>query len=138
MNVSCYLSFNGDCREAFAFYAKVFNAKIIAMIAHGETPAKDHMPPEAHASIIHARLDLGGGLLMGADTPPSMRGDSKMQGFSVNLGTATVAETDRVFAELSKGGKIIMPVAETFWSKRFGMCVDRFGTPWMVNCELPV
>jgi len=60
-----------------------------------------------------------------------------MKGFSVSLGIAEPAEADRVFHALAEGGTVTMPIGPTFWALRFGMLVDRFGTPWMINCEKP-
>ncbi len=134
MQLSTYLSFNGNCREAFEFYANVFDTPIGAMISHGDTPAKDHVPAEAHDSIIHAHIKIGKSLLMGADTPPNME-QSAQQGFSITVLVETVDEAKRLFGALSEDGKIIMPMEETFFSKQFGMCTDRFGTPWMINCD---
>jgi PhnB protein len=82
---------------------------------------------------MHATLEMKGQSLMGADSPPGQY--AKPQGFSVSLHTQDIAESERVFSALSEGGQVFMPLQETFWAKRFGVVVDRFGTPWMVNCE---
>jgi PhnB protein len=76
---------------------------------------------------------VGDKILMGSDAPPDRY--KPMQGFSVTLGIDEPAEADRVFHALSEGGSVTMPIQETFWARRFGMLVDRFGTPWMINCE---
>ena len=81
-------------------------------------------------------LQLGDKLLMGSDAPPGRQ--APRSGFMVNIGVDTPAEADRIFGALSDGGKINMPIQETFWAHRFGMLVDRYGTPWMVNCEKPM
>jgi PhnB protein len=83
--------------------------------------------------IIHIHMQIGNTVLLGSDAPPQHF--SKPQGFSVSVAVKTPAEADRVFAGLAEGGNIIMPIDKTFWSPRFGMCTDRFGIPWMVNCE---
>ena len=133
MRVNPYLTFDGDCEEAFKVYEKVLGGKIIAMMTHKDTPAEAHAPPEWRDKILHARLVFGDNLLMASDAPP--RRQEKMQGFSVSLVTKDPAEAKRIFNALTEGGTVTMPLAETFWAVKFGMFRDRFGTPWMVNCE---
>lgn len=134
MQLNSYLNFNGQCEAAFKFYAKCLNGKIEAMIPHEGTPAADHVPAEWRSKIMHARLAIGDQVLMGSDAPPSYF--QKPQGFSVNIQVKEPAEADRVFKALGENGKAtIMPIQQTFWAARFGMLVDQFGTPWMVNCE---
>ena len=93
------------------------------------------MPSEWRKKILHARLTVGDQALMGSDAPPERY--DKPQGFSVSLNVDKPAEAERIFRALSENGKVQMPLEQTFWAVRFGMCVDRFGTPWMVNCEQP-
>jgi PhnB protein len=133
MQMNPYLFFDGQCEAAFKFYEKALGGKIEAMMTHEGTPAAEHVPAEWRSKIIHARMTLGGQLLMASDAPPEQQ--QKPQGFSLNLGTNDPAEAERLFRVLSEGGKITMPIAETFWAHRFGMLVDRFGIAWMVNCE---
>ncbi len=133
MDLTTYLTFRGDCRAAFELYAEALGGTIEMMMTHGDSPVAAQVPKEWHASIMHARLRVGNGVLMGSDAPPEHQ--ETPQGFSVSLGVATPAEADRVFAKLSEGGTVRMPLQETFWAARFGMFVDRFGIPWMVNCE---
>jgi len=130
--ISPYLHFNGDCEAAFKFYEKCLGAKIEAMFPHEGTPAAEHVPPEWRRKIMHASLAVGGQFLMGSDAPPEHY--QKPQGFSVTLGIEDVAEAERVFHALEEKGTVQMPLQETFWALRFGMLVDRFGIPWMVNC----
>jgi PhnB protein len=136
MELNPYLSFDGHCEEAFKFYEKNLGGKIVAMMTYGETPMKDQMPAESHGRIVHARLTLGDRVLMGADAPPGRYEPAK--GMSVILGIDKPAEAERVFNALSENGAVQMPIEETFWALRFGMVVDRFGVPWMVNCEKPM
>ena len=89
-----------------------------------------------HGRIAHARLAVGDNVLMGSDGQPGR--PERMQGFSVTLNIAEPEEAERVFAALEAGGTVTMPIQETFWAPRFGMLIDRFGTPWMVNCEKPM
>jgi len=133
MQINPYLSFNGNCEEAFKFYEKTLGGKIEAMIPHEGTPAADFVPGDWRAKIMHARLVVDGEAIMGSDSPPQYQ--QKPAGFSVSLNLSDAAKGKGIFEALSEGGEIKMPFQETFWAKGFGMVVDRFGTPWMVNCE---
>lgn len=133
MQLNPYLAFKGNCEEAFKFYAEVLGAEILAMIKHRDTPMKDKAPPGMEEFVMHARLNLNGSLLMGGDAPDSWY--KKPEGFNVQVGADTPEEAERIFKALSEGGTVNMALSETFWAHRFGTCVDRFGTPWMVNCE---
>jgi PhnB protein len=135
MQVNAYLTFDGRCEEAFRFYAECLRGTITAMHRHAGSPAEGHVPAEWGEKIMHARLAAGDGVLMGSDAPPGHY--QAPQGFSVSLNVADPAEAERVFAALAAGGTVRMPIQPTFWALRFGMLVDRFGTPWMVNCEAP-
>jgi PhnB protein len=127
------LAFNGQCEAAFKFYEQTLGGKIEEMILYEGTPAAEHVPPEWRSKLIHARLTVGDNVLMGADAPPKRYEEPK--GFSVSLGTDGVAEAERIFYALAKDGKVRMPIKETSWAARFGMLVDQFGIPWMVNCD---
>ncbi|MGA7372091.1 MAG: VOC family protein [Methyloceanibacter sp.] len=128
-----YLHFNGQCEEAFNFYAKVLGGEIVAMMPHKDTPAEEHVPAEWRNKIIHARLMVGDKLLMASDAPPDRFDQPK--GFSVTVGVDTAAEAERIFNAFAEGGTVRMPMGETFFAERFGMVADRFGTPWMILCE---
>ncbi len=133
MQVNPYLYFDGNCEEAFKLYEKILGAKIEMMMNHEGTPAEQQAPPEWKTKILHARLSLGGQVIMASDAPPGRY--EKPEGFSINISVTDPAEADRLFNALLEGGTVCMPIAETFWAKRFGMLTDRFGIPWMVNCE---
>jgi len=134
MQMNPYLTFKGQCEAAFKFYEKVLGGKIVAMMPHEGTPAADHVPAEWRSKIMHARLMLADDkVLMGSDAPPGMH--EEMKGFSVTLGIDKPAEAERIFHALAEDGTVRMPIQETFWAARFGMLTDRFGTPWMINCE---
>ncbi len=135
MSLNPYLTFNGNCEAAFKFYERVLGGKIEAMMPHAGTPAEGHVPPEWNSKIMHARLNIDGDLLMGSDAPPQHQ--EPMKGFSVSLQVKEPKEAERVFKALAEGGTVKMPLEETFWAARFGMLVDKFGTPWMVNCDKP-
>jgi PhnB protein len=134
MQLNSYLMFAGQCKEAFEFYAKVLGGKIEAMIPHAGSPAEQHTPPEWRDKIMHARLSIGDSLLMASDAPPGNHEELK-KGFYVNIGLKDPKDGERVFNALSENGTVKMPFQQTFWAKGFGMLVDRFGTPWMINCE---
>ena len=130
--VNPYVLFDGNCREAFDFYAQCLGGEIEDMIPHRGTSAEEFVPPDWADKIMHANMKLNGGRLMGSDAPPGHF--QKPQGFSVQLSISTVDEAERIFADLARGGKVTMPIEKTFWASRFGMLVDRFGIPWMINC----
>jgi PhnB protein len=133
MQVNTYLIFNGQCEAAFKFYERCFGGKIEAMMTHAGSPAEAQAPPEWRDKIMHARLVVDGQVLMGSDAPPGHF--EKPQGFSVSLGMKDPAEAERIFKTLAENGKVQMPLQKTFWAQSFGMLVDQFGIPWMVNCE---
>ena len=136
MQTSPHLHFNGNCREAFDFYAQTFGGKIVFAMTYGEAPGAEKTSAESRNKIIHARIDFGGQFLLGADTPGERY--HTPQGFNVMAAVEQPAEAERIFSTLAQGGKVTMPVQETFWAHRFGMCTDRFGTPWMINCAKPL
>ena len=133
MQLNPYLTFNGQCEAAFKFYEKVLGGKIEAMMPHEGSPMAEHVPPEWRSKIMHARLSVGDKILMGSDAPPDRY--EQMKGFSVTLGIDDPHDAERVFHALSENGTVQMPIQKTFWAARFGMLVDQFGTPWMINCE---
>ncbi len=133
MQTNPYLYYSGNCEAAFKFYAEALGGKILAMITHAETPAAAQTAPEWQQKIIHARIAVGDTVLMGSDAPPGRQ--APMSGFSVTVNVAEPEEAERVFHALAEGGTVIMPIQETFWAKRFATLTDRFGTPWMINCE---
>ena len=133
--VACYLTFNGNCEEAFKVYEKVLGGKIAMKMTFGEAPGEGNTPPDWKDKIIHIRLMIGDHALMASDAPPGRF--NPIKGVFVNLGFKDPKEAERVYKALSKGGEISMPLQETFWSAKFAMFTDRFGTPWMINCEKP-
>jgi PhnB protein len=135
MQLNPYLTFNGECEAAFKFYERILGGKIGAMMRYGGSPMADKTPSDWHDKIMHARITVGDKVLMGSDAPPGHQ--EAMKGISVSLGIDEPAEADRIFNALAEGGKVGMPIQPTFWALRFGMLVDRFGTPWMINCEKP-
>lgn len=135
MRLVPYLNFNGKCKEAMDFYCKALDGKITAMFSYGESPMAKDMSADSHDQIMHSALESAGATLMGADGPP--RRGTGSNGVCINLMVDDPAEADRIFAALSDGAEINMPIEETFWAHRFGGLVDRYGMPWMVNCLKP-
>jgi PhnB protein len=135
MHINTYLAFNGNCEEAFKFYEKCLSGKIIGLMKYGESPMADQTAPDWKDKIMHARMEVGDQAIMGADAPPKMFNGN--HGFTVSITVADPAEAQRLWDGLAEGAKVHMPLAKTFWSPAFGMLVDRFGIPWMVNTENP-
>ncbi len=133
MKLNAYVMFSGQCAEAFDFYAKCLGGKIAMKLTYGETPASEQTAADWRGKIIHERLVVGDQVLMGSDAPADRF--EKPQGFSVSIGVDTPAEAERIYKGLSDGAEICMELQETFWAQRFAMLVDKFGTPWMINCE---
>ena len=133
MQLNPYVSFKGQCEAAFKFYEQCLGGKIMGMHTYGQTPMADQVPAAWRNKIIHASLMVGDKVLMGGDPPPEHY--EQPRGFSVSLSFDNPAEAERVFHAMSQNGTLRMPIQETFWASRFGMFVDQFGIPWMVNCE---
>lgn len=133
MHATPYLNFDGNCAEAFRFYERVLDGKILYLQTHGDSPMKDHVGPEWQDRVLHALLQAGDLRLMASDAPPSDY--EAPRGLYVSLHVDSPAAADRIYAELSANGSVKMPLQETFWAERFAMFTDRFGTPWMINCE---
>lgn len=130
-----YLFFSGTCREAFERYHEIFGGQL-DMMTMAEMPASEEPAPPEHADLImHAAISFDGNLLMGSDDPTGDAGAKK--GMSVSCSLPSVDEVTRVFDALAEAGEVQMPVGPTFWSPAFGMCVDRFGVPWMVSVDAP-
>jgi PhnB protein len=137
MAVRPYLAFNGDCRDAFTRYQDIFGGELVLMTFADEPPDAGSPPAGRNLDgIMHASLTSEHGVLMGADDP-SGGFDGKVHGMCVNCALPDAAEAERVFAALSDGGDVQVPFGETFFAPAFGMCTDRFGTPWMVMVEAP-
>ena len=132
MQLNPYLNFNGQCEQAFKFYEAVLGGKITFSMTWGEMPGADQFPAEAHKLIMHATINIGDDVLMGADSPPGQY--QQPTGMNVSLHVTGAEEGERLFKALAENGKVTMPFEKTFWSPGFGMCVEQFGIPWMVNC----
>ena len=132
IEVDPYLNVNGDCAEAFRLYAEVLGGKIEMMSTYGDMPGEEQ-PPELKDRVMHVRMTVGDRVLMGSDSPPEYF--QKPQGIHVSINVDQVSEAERIYNALSAGGTVTMPLEKTFWAEAFAMFVDRFGTPWMVNCQ---
>jgi PhnB protein len=132
MQINPYLFYDSNCEAAFKYYEKVLGGKIEMMLRNEEAPASTPAAPGRQKNIMHARISIDGEVLMASDAPPDHF--NKPQGFAVSLTVDDPAEAERKFNALAEGGSTNMPFGKTFFSKGFGMCVDQFGIPWMVNC----
>ncbi len=135
MKLHPYLGFDGRCEEAFLFYERHLGAQIVTLFRYEGSPMADQMPPDWRDKILHGQVRIADQIVMGSDAPPSRY--EKPQGLSLSLNTGAVDEAEHAFAALAEGGSVQMPLAQTFWALRFGTVTDRFGIPWMINCEQP-
>jgi PhnB protein len=136
MTLTTYLNYGGNCEEALRFYEKNLGGKILMMMRLGESPAAGQFPPEMGNKIVHARIEIGGSVLMVSDTPPERF--KPMRSAYLSLGCASSEEAERVHKLLADGGEIFMPLQETFFASRFSMLRDKFGTSWMIIHEKPM
>jgi PhnB protein len=130
-----HLTFNGQCEAAFKFYEKCLGGTTVMMMSFGDSPMAEETPPDWRDKILHATFALGDQILTGGDVPPANY--EKPKGYSILLNVPVAEEADRVFEMLAAKGEVQMAIQETFWALRFGMLVDQFGTPWMINCGSP-
>ena len=134
MQVNPYLFYNGNCEAALKFYEKTLGARIEAMLTYDAGPDNMPIPPDYKKKVMHAKISIDGEVIMASDAPPG--NFHPPQGFAVSLQVEDPADAERRFKALSEGGSVNMPFAKTFFSRGFGMCVDQFGIPWMVNCPM--
>ncbi|MGE3274539.1 MAG: VOC family protein [Vicinamibacterales bacterium] len=131
MKLDIYLNYHGNCEEAFRFYVAHLGASGLELMRHSEVPDPSAGPPMPEGwgtKVLHARIELGGTALMGADVPSQQ----PIRSAYLTLTVDSTDEADRVYALLTDGGEIFMPMAETFYAHRFAMFRDRFGTSWML------
>jgi len=135
MKLLTYVNYNGKCAEAFRFYEKHLGGKIVMMMTHGESPEPNpNVPADWKNAILHARIDIGGTPLLGADIPNA----EPMKSTYLTLMTDSIEEAERIYAVLSEGGQVFMPIQETFFAFRFGVLRDKFGASWMILNERPM
>lgn len=135
MKLDFYLNYGGNCAEAFRFYEQHLGGKIVMMMTHDQNPApQGNLPPEMAKGVLHARIDIGGSQVMGADIP----GYQPMRSAYLSLSADSDEEADRIYRLLSEGGEVFMPMQSTFFASRFAMLRDRFGTSWMILHMMPM
>jgi len=130
MKITNYLLFNGNCREAFEFYARLFDGKIAGLVTYRDMPGAP-VPEDWLDKVMNVRLSIGDQLISASDAPPQYR--SEMSGFLVSMNLDDLGRAERMFNALADGGAVNVPFAPTAWAKGFGMVRDRFGTPWMIS-----
>lgn len=128
MKLDIYLNYRGNCEQAFRFYEQHLGGKITMMMRHDENPGPSNVPTDWGKTILHASIEIGGTVLMGAD----VHGAEPMRSAYLSLGVDSDEEADRIYALLSDGGQIFMKMEETFFASRFAMLRDKFGTSWML------
>ena len=132
LGVQPYLFFGGRCEEAIEFYRKALGAELRMLARFKEAPEPQPGLPECFEDkVMHASLQIGDTIMMASDG--RCEGEANFEGFSLSITVAEEAEAERVFAALSEGGLVTMPLEKTFWSPKFGMLQDRFGVGWMVS-----
>jgi PhnB protein len=133
MQVSPYLSFNGQCEAALKLYEQCLGGRLGAIFRYAGSPMAAQVPPDWQDKVMHGSLTVGDLVLMVGDAAPDRYEEPK--GFSLSIQINSTSEAERIFDELSKDGRVTMPLEQTFWAARFGALVDRFGIPWSINCE---
>ena len=138
--INPYLTFDGKCEEAFALYKSVFGGEFESFSRFSDMPEDPNFPvsEEMKNLVMHVSLPISAeSVLMGSDSGDAKRNPiNQGNNFSISVQSDNREETERIFNELSKGGNIRMPLADTFWGAYFGMCTDKYGINWMVNCEV--
>ncbi len=138
LSVNAYLTFDGNCREAFEFYRSVFGGDFLELQTFADGPSGMQVAEADRPRVLHVALPIGSGVLMGSDraegtAPPFAAGNN----FSLSIQAESREQSDDLCVKLSDGGRITMPLGEQFWGAYFGMWTDRFGINWMVNYTLP-
>ena len=129
-----YIAFRGDCAEAIEFYKKNLGAEVLFVQTYGESPMAGKGPDE---KIMHCSLKVGDSVLMACDNVFEENPTTVGNNISLAVGSKDVDQAEATFAKMSDGGKVVMPMQETFWAKRFGMLTDKFGINWMFNVDKP-
>ncbi len=131
MKLDIYVNYRGNCREAFKFYEQHLGGKITMMSTFKDMPDSSNIPEERKNDILHARIEIGDSVLMGADIPHA----EPMRSAYLSLSVNSDEEAERIYALLSEGGEIFMKMEKTFYASKFAMLRDKFGTNWMLLCE---
>ncbi len=130
MEIQPYLFFEGRCEEALEFYRRALGAEVTMLMRFSESPEPAMCGAASGDKVMHASLRIGESTILASDG--RCEGQPRFQGFSLSLTVGNEAEAERLFALLSEGGQVQMPLAKTFFSPRFGMVTDRFGVLWMI------
>lgn len=135
MTINTYLNFNGTTEEAFTFYKSAFGGEFAVVMRFGDTPGCEEMPETEKNKIMHIALPIGGNMLMGTDVPKTMEQVKNGTSMSISINTDSEQQTRDLYAKLTEGGKIQMPLDDMFWGALYGMFTDKFGIQWMINYE---
>ena len=136
MTLSTYLHFNGNCREAFEFYRSVFGGEFEMLSTFAEMPPDVSVPEDERDNVMHVSFPIGSSVLMGSDMPSTFGPPTEIgTNFSITYSCPSREETDALFAKISEGGVVTMPLADMFWGAYFGACTDKFGINWQFDCE---
>jgi len=139
MKISVHLLFSGQCAEAFAAYARIFNGAIVFQMKYRDSPMAAQVPADWQDQVYHATLTIGGITILGGDVQPAdhraLSTDNPMQGVALVVNPGGRDEAQRIFEALSSDGVVKMPLQETFWAAAFGVVVDRYGVEWSINCD---
>ena len=131
LKLDIFLNYKGNCAEAFRFYERHLGGKIASIATFKEQPDTSNIPPNWENKVLHARIEIGGAVVMGADIPSA----EPMRSAYLTLRFGSAEEAERIYALLSDGGQVFMKMEETFFASRFAMLRDRFGTNWMLMHE---
>ena len=136
MSLTIYLYFNGNCREVFEFYRSIFGGEFEMISTFREGPEDMPLPEDVLNQVMHVSYPIGSSVLMGSDMPSEF-GPTPVQGsnFSISYTSSSREEADELFAKLSHGGTVTMPMEDQFWGAYFGSCIDKFGISWQLNTE---
>lgn len=137
MQVQPYLYFNGRAEEAIDFYCRAIEAEKLCLMRFQESPDPSMIPPGKGDRVMHAAFRVGSSTLMASDGMCDESQQGSFGGISLSILTPTPSKAEAIFAALSEGGQVQMPLTETFFSPRFGMVADRFGVSWMVLVQPP-
>jgi PhnB protein len=132
MKMNPYLSFKGDCEAAFKYYEQHLGGEMGAIFRYGGTPLSGSVPEDWPDKVMHGSITIGGQTLQAADVSAAQY--ESPQGFSLTLQITSAIDAERMFEALADGGQVRLPLEKTFWAERFGMVIDRFGVPWIINC----
>jgi PhnB protein len=133
--INPYLTFDGNCGEAFEFYKSVFGGDFLTMMRFGDMDTGQPINESEKNRVMHVALPIGPSILMASDIPAAMGPLTNGNNFSISINVDSEAEADKIFAGLSEGGKVTMPMGKTFWGAYFGMFTDKFGVQWMINFD---